>query len=166
MPDAIREYTKDCYQRGMTAFELTEEAVKAGLQIRLLSIDSKVATGFVADGAGRRSGVLPGGQVVEEIPGSRVLSLPEATYVFYPPAEVTTEVKGTGAGTADLKLVRGVDPIRAEAITFEPVEVTQQTVARVSLGEGPVLAIDTNSDGQVEIEKAPNMTREIRPTQP
>ncbi|MEO6457327.1 MAG: hypothetical protein ABIO92_03490 [Chloroflexia bacterium] len=166
MPDALREYTKDCYQRGMTAFELTEAAVKAGLQIRLLSIDSKVATGFVADGAGRRSGVLPGGQVVEEIPGSRVLSLSEATYVFYPPSEVTAEVKGTGVGTADIKLVRGADPSRAEVITFDPVKVTQQMVARVSPGEEPVLAIDTNSDGKVEVTREPKVKREIRPAQP
>ncbi len=166
MPDALREYTKDCYQRGMTALELTEAAVKAGLQIRLLSIDSKVATGFVADGSGRRSGVLPGGQVVEEIPSSRVLMLPEATYVFYPPGEVTPEVKGSGAGTADIKLVRGSESATAEVVTFEPIDVTPQTIARISPGGEPVLKIDINSDGKVEVEQAPKETREIRSAQP
>ena len=166
VPDALREYTKDCFQRGMTALELTEAAVKAGLQIRLLSIDSKVATGFVADGSGRRSGVLPGGQVVEEMPGSRVLALPEATYVFYPPAEVTSEVKGTGAGAADIKLVTGSEPSSAEVVTFDPVDVTPQTVARISPGGEPVLTIDSNSDGKVETEKAPKEKRNIRPAQP
>src|SRR5688500_2283657 len=161
MPDAMREYTKECYRRGMTAYELTQEAVKAGLQIRLLSIDSTVATGFVADGQGRRSGVLPGGQVVEEIPGSRVLALPEAIYVFYPPAEVTSEVKGKGIGPANISLVRGSDAAVAEAVTFEPVEITQQTVARISPSDEPVLAIDTNSDGSVEVEQAPKEKVEV-----
>ena len=166
VPEALREYTKDCYQRGMTALELAEASVKAGLQIRLLSIDSKAATGFVADGTGRRSGVLPGGQVVEEIPGSRVLALPEAIYVFYPPADVTVEVKGSGTGTADVKLVRGSAPSSAEVVTFDPLEVTPQTVARIPPAGEPVLTIDNNSDGNIEAEKAPKEKREIRPGQP
>ncbi|HUP27213.1 MAG TPA: hypothetical protein VM409_02175 [Chloroflexia bacterium] len=166
LPEALREYTSDCYGRGMSASDLVAQAVKAGLPARLLSIESSGATGFVADAGGRKSGVLPGGKVVEEIPGSRVLSLKEATYVFYPPSDVTAEIKGTAAGKATIKMVRGSDPATAEALTYDPVDIAPDVIIRIAAAKSAPLGVDTNGDGQAEVEHQPKDSSVLKPARP
>jgi Tol biopolymer transport system component/pimeloyl-ACP methyl ester carboxylesterase len=110
----------------------------------------------VTDKSGRRAGVLNDGTVLHEIPDSYVMLVGDQKFVFYPSAEVSTLLRGTGTGVMTVDAV-DAQAGKAQVAVFQNIPVSISTSASLESGSRqPVLAVDTNSDGRTDQTRTPD----------
>jgi parallel beta-helix repeat protein len=116
------------------------------------------------DHLGRHTGLTASGEIAEEIPGSEYEKDEQsgAQTIFVPmngPDNVSFEIRGTSAGHFNLGIAEfGSDMEKFDV--YHNISFAASTVAEVQLGQGipPVLELDEEGDGIVDMVKAPDST--------
>jgi hypothetical protein len=113
---------------------------------------------LVANEAGQQAGFLENGQIVEEIPGSKVVVLGEERFILYPGNDASQlSVSGYAEGKMNLYTTFAQGTGLGTSIRYTDVDVTQGMMATLKLSNSQyTLEIDTNGDGIADKSLLPN----------
>lgn len=155
---------KDCYTPLQWVGDLVRDLIGRGMNINLFGIHSP-ATLLITDQAGRRTGMLDNGTVVQEIPDAWVVIDGEEKYVIYHgTGPVTVRVKGTGVGTMRVEMTTNDGKDGGRSVAYDAVPVNPNLVAQVVSTDGQAtLSIDNNGDGRVDQSKKPDTIGPVTP---
>jgi hypothetical protein len=156
LPNIAGLYAGECEEANITPFGLVQAAVNKSISLNIRSIHRSANsgnTGLLVTAQARTdlsAGVLENGQIVEDIPGSRVFQTNEAIYVLYPAVEVTTIITHTGPGTVmvNYQFVTGNNP-QTFASDRRELEVGADEIALISTGKAPVVEFRNRLTNQV-----------------
>jgi hypothetical protein len=133
------------------------EAIRNKYLVNAIITESPVYP-LVTNEAGQQAGFLENGQIVEEIPGSKVVVLGEERYILYPGTDSTQlSIIGYADGKMNLYATFTQSPGQGKSIRFNDIDVTQGMMATLSSSNSQyMLEIDTNSDGNTDQSLPPN----------
>lgn len=110
------------------------------------------ATQLLEDAAGRRTGILEDGSLVEEIPGSALVVAARSKYALLVAGSAARiSVRGNDNGMLNLRLIdfSGSNVLLA---AFDKPAITDKTRAELDLSGGqPFLRVDVQGDGNIQI---------------
>jgi hypothetical protein len=142
----------------------------AGLKLRGFAVNAVLAESpvyvLVTNERGERAGFLDDGSIIQEIEDAEVLSRDSAKIVLYPGSDTANvRVKGTDAGTYDLKLALSTEGRQTAQVEYLNVPVTSDTVGVVDAQDKDyVMEIDENGDGIVDSTRLPDNITIVGPT--
>ena len=137
-----------CGKLEISAWEMAKQFSLFGSPIDAFAVHSPAKL-LLKDKNGKRTGFLPDGTKLEEIPNSRAVVGESTEYVFAPGGSwETAELKGTADGNVTLEVIENSSAAVAE-YSFANIPVTGQTNASLVAGQSsPLFVVDMRGDGQ------------------
>ncbi|MEW5870563.1 MAG: FHA domain-containing protein [Chloroflexota bacterium] len=150
--------TGECASLSAYNWELVRQLVISGLNQTATAVYSPAGV-LIRDEKGRRSGFLPDGSIVEEIPDSRAILSEGVKYVFVPSAAVSgVGLKGTGQGYVKLDVLNSTGAI-VKDLTFDNFYVTEKSNGDLNLAApAPALELDRDGNGNTQVISPSNYT--------
>lgn len=133
------------------------EAIRNKFNVNGIAAESPVYP-LVTNEAGQRAGVLENGQIVEEIPGSKVVVIGEQRFILYPGSGVSQlSIAGYAEGKMNLYATYAQEPGQGISIRYSDVTITQGMIATLDSSDTQYkLKIDINGDGSIDQSLLPN----------
>jgi len=133
------------------------EAIRNKFNVNGVAAESPVYP-LVTNEAGQRSGFLENGQMVEEMPGSKVVVIGEQKFILYPGNGVSQlSLVGYAEGKMNLYTTYAQEPGQGISIRYSDVTITQGMKATLDSSDTQyTLKIDTNGDGNIDQSLLPN----------
>lgn len=129
-------------------WQLVREFNSQGVPISVSGSHSPVLI-LVTNSAGQRAGFVSEDEIVTELPDSQVVEWEGDKYVIYPADDnITISLRGTGNGTASLRLIDGQS---GREVSYSGISVSDGTNAQLDLSDQQFqLVVDNNGDGSID----------------
>jgi len=133
------------------------EAIRNKLNVNGVAAESPVYP-LVINEAGQRAGFLENGQIVEEIPGSKVVVIGEQKFILYPGnGSSQLSIAGYAEGKMNLYATYTQEPGQGISVRYHEVTITPGMKATLDSSDlHYMLKIDTNGDGSIDQTLPPN----------
>ncbi len=133
------------------------EAIRNKLNVNGVAAESPVYP-LVINEAGQQAGFLENGQIVEEIPGSKVVAIGEQKFILYPGNGLSQlSIAGYAEGKMNLYATYTQEPGQGISVRYHEVTITPGMKATLDSSDlHYMLKIDTNGDGSVDQTLPPN----------
>ena len=144
-------------------WEGIKDLTKAGSGLLNAFITGSPVYPLITNKAGQRSGFLPNGQVVNEIPGAQVFAYGEKRFVLYQGRDaVNAQLVGYAAGTMSVDAVFAGQNGSSIATAYNNVPVAPGMKAILASSDPQAaLQIDNDGDGQVDQTRGPDSVENL-----